>query len=94
MQVEKLSKTFSLGRLVMTLNAKNSISVLDMSIALNRHANCDWGDVCQEDWNTNNDALENGGRLLSAYQAPNGTRFWIITEWDRSATTILLPDDY
>ena len=38
--------------------------------------------------------LEEGHRLLSAYTAANGVKFWIITEWDRSATTILLPDDY
>lgn len=94
MQVKKLSKTFPLGRLVMTWNAKNSIPLSDMNIALNRHANCDWGEVCTEDWNSNNEALESGNRLLSVYHSSNGTRFWIITEWDRSVTTILLPEDY
>lgn len=94
MQAKKLSKTFPLGRLVMTLNAKKNISITDMGIALNRHASCDWGEVCTEDWNLNNEALENGSRLLSVYHACNGTRFWIITEWDRSVTTVLLPEDY
>lgn len=94
MQTKKLSKTFPLGKLAMTLNVKQAISILDMNTALNRHANCDWGDVCKEDWNTNNEALESSNRLLSVYHASNGTRFWIITEWDRSVTTILLPEDY
>jgi hypothetical protein len=94
MQVKRMNKTFPLGRLVMTLNAKKAISIMDMNTALNRHANCDWGNVCEEDWNTNNEALENGDRLLSVYHSSNGTRFWIITEWDRTVTTILLPEDY
>lgn len=94
MQAKRMNKTFPLGRLVMTLNAKNTISITDMNTALNRHANCDWGNVCEEDWNTNNEALEGGNRLLSVYNASNGTRFWIISEWDRSVTTILLPEDY
>lgn len=94
MHVKKLSRTFPLGRLVMTLNAKQSISITDINAALNRHANCDWGDVCKEDWNTNNEAVENGERLLSVYHDSNGVKFWIITEWDRSVTTVLMPEDY
>jgi len=47
-----------------------------------------------EDKDANNRALEQGTRLLSAYESKQGTRFWIITEWDRSVTTILLPEDY
>ena len=94
MQVKKLSKPFPLGRLVMTLHAKQTISIPDINLALNRHANCDWGDICEEDWNTNNEALEYGGRLLSVYHDSKGIKFWIITEWDRSATTILMPEDY
>jgi hypothetical protein len=54
MQVKRMNKTFPLGCLIMTLNAKQAIPIPDMSKALNRHASCDWGDVCQEDWNTNN----------------------------------------
>lgn len=59
-----------------------------------RHANCDWGDVCKEDWESNDEAVKNGLRLLSEYKLPDGKRIWIITEWDRSATTLLFPEDY
>ena len=59
-----------------------------------RHANGDWGDVCKEDWKSNDEALKNGERLLSEYKLPDDRRIWIITEWDRSATTLLFPEDY
>lgn len=59
-----------------------------------RHASYDWGDVCKEDWESNDEALKNGQRLLSEYKLPDGKRIWIITEWDRSATTLLFPEDY
>ena len=52
------------------------------------------GDVCKEDWESNDEALKNGQRLLSEYKLPDGKRIWIITEWDRSATTLLFPEDY
>lgn len=61
---------------------------------LNRHALGDWGDLTQEDAAANDAALRNGDRLLSAYQFEEGFKVWIITEADRSATTILLPEDY
>jgi hypothetical protein len=54
----------------------------------------DWGDVDQEDQAANDHALEDGSRLLSAYTTLKGQRIWIITEADRSATTILLPEEY
>lgn len=59
-----------------------------------RHSTGDWGDVEREDWAANDDALVNGGRLFSAYQLTATARVWIITEADRSATTVLLPDEY
>ena len=62
--------------------------------ALGRHHHCDWGDVCPSDWKRNDYALRHGLRLFSSYQAENGATFWIITEADRSATTVLLPKDY
>ena len=55
---------------------------------------CDWGNLCEADRKQNDWALKNGERLLSSYRASNGTKFWIITEWDRSYTTILLPSEY
>ena len=62
--------------------------------ALTRHMRGDWGEVCDEDWNENDFSLENGFRILSTYKSKAGVKFWIITEADRSATTILLPDEY
>jgi hypothetical protein len=61
---------------------------------LNRHAVCDWGELNQDDRLANAQALKNGSRLLSAYHLKDGTKIWIITEADRSATTVLLPDEY
>lgn len=59
-----------------------------------RHLSGDWGDVGLEDWNANDEALAFGARLLSAYELETQGRLWIITEADRSATTILLPAEY
>jgi len=54
----------------------------------------DWGELTQEDIDENNRALKEGCRLLSAYRSTNRVKFWIITEWDRSVTTVLLPSEY
>ena len=59
-----------------------------------RHVVGDWGDLCAEDKQVNDQAVVGGMRILSAYQAANGTKFWIITEADRRTTTVLLPEDY
>ena len=61
---------------------------------LQRHAHGDWGELDAEDVAENEFSLGNGLRLLSAYRLKDGTRIWIITEADRSATTILLPSEY
>jgi hypothetical protein len=66
----------------------------DVYAALRRHARGDWGEVCAEDKAENELSLKEGFRLLSSYSDRNGTKFWIITEADRSATTVLLPEDY
>lgn len=66
---------------------------IDLGALLGRHAAGDWGDVDADDRATNRRALLTGARLLSAYQTPAG-RVWIITEADRSATTVLLPSEY
>ena len=54
----------------------------------------DINDVCKEDWKSNDEALKNGLRLLSEYKLPDDRRIWIISEADRSATTLLFPEDY
>ena len=60
---------------------------------LTRHAKGDWGDLCAFDRRQNEIALRDGYRVLSSYEVPTG-RVWIITEVDRSVTTILLPEEY
>jgi len=61
---------------------------------INRHLKGDWGDLCDEDKQTNQEALKHGFRLMSAYILPTWVKIWIITEHDRSVTTILLPEEY
>lgn len=88
---------FSLGRTVATPAALDALGASGDSAhaLLLRHVTCDWGAVGKEDWQANEDALANGDRLLSAYLLKDGaTKVWIITEADRSSTTILIPDDY
>lgn len=61
--------------------------------SLKRHQRHDWGDICEEDKQANDEALKAGDRLFSAYK--NGEdKIWIITEADRSVTTVLFPDEY
>lgn len=85
---------FPLGLLLMTPGARDALTPLDMKRGLFWHSQRYWGDVSEEDQEANDRAILDGGRILSAYVADNGTRFWLITEADRSATTILLPDEY
>ena len=85
---------FSLGRIVATRNAIEKLTWEDMLIGIQRHQAGDWGDVCADDRKENELSLEKGFRLLSVYQSASGVKFWIITEADRSATTVLVPEDY
>lgn len=85
---------FSLGQLVATRNAANCLSTSDVSEALRRHASGDWGDLTDDDRAENELSLIEGFRLLSSYVSSTGVKFWIITEADRSSTTVLLPEDY
>jgi len=59
-----------------------------------RHVRGDWGEVCEEDRQENELALQQGFRLLSVYTTQVGEKLWVITEADRRATTVLLPSDY
>jgi hypothetical protein len=83
---------FPLGQVV-TSNASLSLAKEEILAALARHASGDWGELCPEDAIANDTALQQGGRLFFAY-GQGGSRFWIITEADRSVTTVLLPEDY
>lgn len=66
----------------------------DLLTYLARHAAGDWGTVDKHDSRANDQALKVGARLLSAYLLKDGTKVWVITESDRSATMVLLPDEY
>ncbi|CAH7048704.1 Type I restriction endonuclease subunit M [Vibrio chagasii] len=87
---------FDLGKVVCTQGIaellKNNIGV-NLPIYLHRHQNGDWGNVCVEDKLTNDEATKTGERVLSSYTISN-EQVWIITERDRSCTTILLPNEY
>lgn len=87
---------FPLGQVVATPGAIRAMQEAQQNAAvfLARHAACDWGDICPEDKYLNDEAVNDEGRLLSAYSTSKGAKLWIITEADRSATTILLPDEY
>ena len=91
---------FTLGRLLMTPGARRALvtAEIDPFDLLAHHVAGDWGLVGPEDWALNNAARRDGDRLLSAYpldpDRPKGPRVWIITEANRSATTLLLPEEY
>ena len=103
----QLVPRFALGQIVATPQALAALVEADVSpdAFLARHQRGDWGDVDGEDQNANDRALLEGARLLSAYTLPapgtnrmgenlSGVKIWVITEWDRSVTTLLLPSEY
>ena len=100
---------FSLGQVVMTRGVQAAIERHPeekgmeelVNVIYNRHAEADWcndGDLDEHDVNANERALESGGRLFSVYYLADGTergtKMYVITEWDRSVTTALLPEEY
>lgn len=92
---------FPLGRLLSTPGALSALEEASVSPAslLSRHVTGDWGDLCEEDRGLNDEAVENGSRILSAYILPTKVKVWVITEaaddhGQRVATTILLPEEY
>ena len=85
---------FPMGQCVITANAKDALHPEDVKQALDRHARGDWGELCADDWQENEVALSQHLRLFSRYKDRDGTSFYIITEHDRSVTTVLLSSDY
>lgn len=86
---------FSLGRVFITEDAESVLSIVDVGIFLQWHENSHWGDVHENDRRANEEALHhNRGKLTSVYHSRDGIKFWIVTELDRSVTTVLLPEDY
>jgi hypothetical protein len=87
-------RRFSLGKVHATPTALERLSREEITNALCRHAQGDWGEVDAHDRRANERALQDGSRLFSVYRASHGSKFWVITEADRSLTTVLLPEDY
>ncbi len=85
---------FELGQVVSTPGALEALTREEIGKAIARHHRGDWGEVDRHDWQENEASLQKGFRLLSAYQSTNGTKFWVITEADRSSTCVLLPSEY
>lgn len=87
---------FAHGRLLMTPGVRVLMTQIRLDVLpyLHRHLQGDWGDLCDADRRANDAALRNGDRLLSSYAVSPTQKLWIITEYDRSVTTLLLPDEY
>ena len=94
-QVSK-QPAFELGQVVATPGALIALQKAgqEPSEFLSLHVNREWGDLSDEDRKQNDYSLEHGFRLLSSYRTNAGDKLWIITEPDRSATTLLLPKEY
>jgi hypothetical protein len=92
--MDKKYTPFHLGTVVITPSARANLKSQDITHALNRHIGGDWGDVSEADRKENEFSIEKRLRLFSVYHAQDDTKFWIITEADRSATTVLLPEEY
>lgn len=85
------------GATVMTIGVASLVEQgrLNPIPYLRRHLSADWGDLDEHDWRQNDAALKSGeDRLFSSYQVAPDLKLWIITEWDRSVTTLLLPSEY
>ena len=87
---------FPIGETFITAGAQEALDVAGQTAIqfLRRHIACNWGEISEDDAQENELSLTEGFRLLSAYRTVKGQRIWIITEADRSATTILLPSEY
>lgn len=86
---------FPMGLLVATHGAADSLDPKEVACALRDHLMGHWGnECCEEDWEANDEALKHGGRLLSFCRSKDCVKFYIVTEADRSVTTVLLPSEY
>jgi hypothetical protein len=87
---------FAFGTVVSTPGALDTLARAGVTAQslLDRHGQCDWGDCCPEDAAQNDYSLKEDGQILSSYKVAGSVKVWIITEWDRSVTTVLLPSEY
>jgi len=91
-----ISQILQLGQVVATPGAVNALKQAHQTASdlLNWHLSGDWGDLCDEDRELNDEATKNGSRVLSSYTLSTGEKLWVITEADRSSTCLLLPSEY
>jgi hypothetical protein len=94
--VNRLLVRFPLGRVVATPGALRVLEEANQNAFefLAKHQAGDWGELCEEDIRENEFSVLNDFRILSAYRTRNDVKIWVITEADRSATTLLLPEEY
>jgi hypothetical protein len=94
--MNRLLPRFPLGRIVATPGALRTLEQANQNPFefLARHQAGDWGELCEEDKRENEFSVHNGFRILSSYRTRNGTKIWVITEADRSVTTLLRPPEY
>lgn len=85
---------FQPGSIVVHVGALQVANHQQIAKLLSRHLSGDWGDLDDEDKQANEQALKWGERILSSYKLENGEKLWILTERDRSSTTVLTPGDY
>ena len=87
---------FSLGQIVATPGALEALEKAQQTPMefLARHVRGDWGDVCEEDAEANEQSIKDGSRILSSYRTKLGEKLWIITEADRSSSCLLTPNEY
>jgi hypothetical protein len=92
----RLLPRFPLGRIVATPGALRALEHTNQNPFefLERHQAGDWGELCEEDKRENEFSVRNGFRILSSYRTRNGTKIWVITEADRSVTTLLRAHEY
>ena len=91
-----ISQILQLGQVVATPGAVEALKAAGQTAShfLNRHLSGDWGELCEEDRQLNDEAINNGSRVLSAYTLSTEEKLWVITEADRSSTCLLLPSEY
>lgn len=97
-QVKLFNHLLKLGQVVQTPGAEKALGDTGSETTyvglLTRHASGDWGELCAEDIAVNELGLREGDRIMSVYTLTTGVKVWVITESDRSVTTILLPEEY
>jgi hypothetical protein len=85
---------FKMGQVLVTYNSMAELNIADIARALARYGNCDWGDSKEEDVESNELAITNNEQIFAAYCDKQDMEFFIVTEADRSTTTVTLPNEY